>query len=180
MQRLQIDFGSVKNRSGWAGWVLLAAAIAVLSDLGVSYYQTRNAVAENEARLAALLRPGRLAHAGNGVGRMPAASSVAPEELAHAADSFQRLATPWKNLFSALESTATDKVALLAVEPDPKTGTVMISGESKDYLAALNYVLGLSQAKTLSNVRLVKHEVRQNNPQRPVGFSISASWKDEK
>jgi hypothetical protein len=85
---------------------------------------------------------------------------------------------PWKNLFGALESTATDKVALLAVEPDPKAGTVVISGDSKDYLSALNYVMELTQTRTLHNVRLIKHELRQNDPQRPVSFSILATWKE--
>ena len=55
-----------------------------------------------------------------------------------------------------------------------------ISGDSKDYLAALGYVLNLSQADTLSHVQLVRHEVRQNDPQRPVSFSISAAWNEVK
>jgi hypothetical protein len=71
-------------------------------------------------------------------------------------------------------------VALLAIEPDTKSGTVKISGDSKDYLAALGYVLNLSQADTLSHVQLVRHEVRQNDPQRPVSFSISAAWNEVK
>jgi len=71
-------------------------------------------------------------------------------------------------------------VALLAIEPDTKSGTVKISGDSKDYLAALGYVLNLSRADTLSHVQLVRHEVRQNDPQRPVSFSISAAWNEVK
>ena len=62
-------------------------------------------------------------------------------------ETVQRLSLPWDQLFSALESAASDKVALAAIEPDPRAGTVTISGDGKDYLAALSYVLNLSRTE---------------------------------
>ena len=62
-------------------------------------------------------------------------------------ETVQRLSLPWDELFSALESAASDKVALAGIEPDPRNGTVTISGDSKDYLAALSYVLNLSRTE---------------------------------
>jgi Tfp pilus assembly protein PilN len=109
-----------------------------------------------------------------------AVANASPEELALARDTVERLGLPWTKLFAALEAAADDQVALLAIEPDTKSGTVKISGDSKDYLAALGYVLNLSQAEALSNVQLVRHEVKQNDPQRPVAFSISAAWNEVK
>ena len=109
-----------------------------------------------------------------------AAANASPEELALARDTVERLGLPWTKLFAALEAAANDQVALLAIEPDTKNGTVKITGDSKDYLAALGYVLNLSQADALSNVQLVRHEVKQNDPQRPVAFSISAAWNEVK
>jgi len=53
---------------------------------------------------------------------------------------------------------------------------VTITGDSKDYLAALTYVLNLRRAEGLANVELVRHEQKAEDPQRPVAFSISASW----
>jgi hypothetical protein len=85
---------------------------------------------------------------------------------------------PWERLFGALESAASDQVALLGLEPDPKTGTVLISGESKDYLAALSYVLNLSQAEALERVQLVRHELKSNDPQGAVSFAVSAAWSE--
>jgi hypothetical protein len=52
----------------------------------------------------------------------------------------------------------------------------MISGDGKDYLAALSYVLNLSQAQALSHVQLVRHEMKSNDPQGAVSFSVSAAW----
>ena len=100
--------------------------------------------------------------------------------MALARDTVERLALPWPKLFAALEAAASDQVALLAIEPDTKSGTVKISGDSKDYLAALGYVLNLSKADALSHVQLVRHEVKQNDPQRPVAFSITAAWNEGK
>jgi Tfp pilus assembly protein PilN len=104
--------------------------------------------------------------------------SATVEEIALARETVQRLSTPWTRLFSALESAATDNVTLLSIEPDPKARTVVISGDSKDYLAALTYVLNLSRSSALSGVELVRHEVKQNDPRHPVAFSVSAAWKE--
>jgi len=167
MQRIELDFVRRAPRSRWAGRVLLAVALGVTGDMAFTFAQLDRAAKAHEA-VVARAQP-----------RTPA-RSVTNDELALARDTVERLGLPWTKLFAALESAASDQVALLAIEPDTKTGTVKISGDSKDYLAALGYVLNLSQAEALSNVQLVRHEVRQNDPQRPVAFSISAAWNEVK
>jgi len=167
MQRIQLDFVRRRPRSRWAGHVLLAVALGVAGDMAFTFAQLERAVKANEA-VVARAQPRK------------AVAAVSNDELAMARDTVERLGLPWTKLFAALESAATDQVALLAIEPDTKTGTVKISGDSKDYLAALGYVLNLSQAEALSHVQLVRHEVKQNDPQRPVAFSISAAWNEVK
>ena len=173
MRRLDLDFHRTRLASPWAGWVLMVIAAAFITELGVSYLGAREALAQKQRRLAELGRPTEFA---KWVG--PRSQRASAEEIAFAAETIRRLTTPWDNLFTALESAASDDVALLAIDPDPASGTVVISGESKDYLAALSYVLYLRRAKTLANVQLIKHELRQNDPRRPVAFSISASWRE--
>jgi hypothetical protein len=167
MQRIQLDFVARGARSRWAGRVLLACALGLVGDMALTYVQLARDVKGNEA-IIARAQPHR-----------PVAAA-SPEELAAARETVARLALPWPKLFAALESAASDQVALLGIEPDAKSGTVKISGDSKDYLAALGYVLNLSQAEALSHVQLVRHEVKQNDPGRPVGFSISAAWNEVK
>jgi hypothetical protein len=167
MQRIELDFVRRAPRSRWAGRVLLAVALGVAGDMAFTFTQLERAVKSNEA-VVARAQPRK------------AVSQVTNEELALARDTVERLGLPWTKLFAALEAAASDQVALLAIEPDTKTGTVKITGDSKDYLAALGYVLNLSQAEALSNVQLVRHEVKQNDPQRPVAFSISAAWNEVK
>ena len=50
----------------------------------------------------------------------------------------------------------------------------------KDYLSALTYVLNLGRSEALSHVQLARHEVRTTEPQRPVSFSVSATWSARK
>ena len=169
MQRIELDFVRRRPASRWAGRVLLAVALGVAGEMGFTYVQLERAVNTNEAIVA------RAASTSNARKAAPHASA---EEVAAARETVNRLGLPWTKLFSALEGAANEHVALLAIEPDTKSGTVTISGDSKDYLSALAYVLNLSRADTLSHVQLVRHEVKQNDPQRPVSFSISAAWNE--
>lgn len=175
MRRLELDFWKNRPASPWASWVLLAVAIAFAADLGVTYAGLLETVARKEARFA---RPGgpieefRPARTG-----LPEASAG---EIAFARDTIQRLSMPWDNLFGALESTARARIALLAIEPDTKTGTVLISGQAGDYPAVLDYVSELGHAGPLSRVHLVRHELRLNDPRQPVAFTVSASWRRTK
>ena len=168
MQRIELDFIRRAQRSRWAGRVLLAVALGLAGDMAFSYASLLRSVKENES-IVARAQPGK-----------PLSAPASAEEVALARDTVERLALPWPKLFAALEAAASDQVALLAIEPDTKSGTVKISGDSKDYLAALGYVLNLSKADALSHVQLVRHEVKQNDPQRPVAFSISAAWNEGK
>ncbi len=173
MRRLDLDFYRIRPASPWAGWVLMVIAVAFIAELGISYLGAREALAQKQRRLAELGRPTELANRA-GV----RSQRVSAEEIAFAGETIRRLTTPWDTLFTALESAASNDVALLAIDPDPVSGTVVISGESRNYLAALSYVLDLRRAKTLGHVHLVKHELRENDPRRPVAFSISASWRE--
>ena len=168
MKKLEINFVGRGARSPWAGRVLLAVALALSLEAGVSYKDVRASLELNNAKIAAA-RP-----------RTAPVAKVSPEETAVVRETVDRLGLPWNNLFAALESAASEKVALLGIEPDPKSGTVVISGDSKDYLAALSYVLNLSQAQALSHVQLVRHEVKQNDPQGTVSFAVSAAWSEGK
>ena len=167
MKKLRLDFVP-RPRSPWPGLVLLVLALGVSVETAFSYKNLRDAVALNQSALEETqprAAPGR---------KVPA------EEIAAVRETVNRLGMPWNRLFGALESAASDQVALLGIEPDPKAGTVVISGDSKDYLAALSYVLNLSHAQALERVQLVRHEVKTEDPQAPVRFAVSAAWAGAK
>ena len=163
MQRLDLDFSQSRRGSLWLGRLLLGVAALVMVDAGVSYQTANEALRENEARLAKPAPRGR-------------APKVSPQEIAAVRETVQRLSLPWDELFVALESAANDRVALAAIEPDVRAGTVKISGDGKDYLSALSYVANLSRTEGLDAVQLVRHEHKANEPSGPVSFAVSAAW----
>ena len=167
LRPLDLDFCKTAGASPWAGRLLAIVALALAADQGLSYHRARSAIVTAELRMAEL---GRTPAA---VRNMPQASS---EELAAARETYQRLTIPWENLFRALESTASEKIALVAIEPDPKSGTVLISGQGADYLAAVSYMRDLEHSGVLKSAHLTKHELRSGSGERPLAFSISASW----
>ena len=164
MQAIKIDFCRTRKAPRWVAPVLMLLALGFCGDVAVSFLKERNLYLKNERALAALdprsYRPAR---------------SASAEEIAVAKDTVQRLSMPWDKLFGALEQAASDQVALLAIQPDPKAGTVLISGDSKDYLAALTYVLNLSRSDALSRVQLARHEMKQDQG-KSVGFAVQATW----
>ena len=165
MESLKLDFRRSSGAPRWLAPALLAIALAFTGDVGFSFLKNLKLQKKNETALAKL-----------DPRTFRSAPSASPEEIALARDTVQRLSLPWDKLFTAVESAASDQVALLAIEPDPKAGTVTISGDSKDYLAALSYVLNLSQGGALSGVQLARHE-QKNDAQKTVAFSVSASWR---
>jgi len=162
LSRLDLDFVARRRASPWVGRILLAAALTVSADMGLQFYDLQKI---NQGYKVDFAKIGKR-------GSQPARPASA-EEVAAARETVQRLSLPWTRLFAAIESASTDKVALTAIEPDPRTGTVKITGDGKDYLAALTYVLNLSKAEGLSSVQLMRHETRQGS----VGFTVSASWE---
>jgi Tfp pilus assembly protein PilN len=163
MLHLDLDFFRNRRSSPWVGRLLLAVAAFVMVDAGMSYQTAKKALREGEVRLA------KRAPAG-------AAAKATPQEIAAARETVQRLSLPWDELFMALESAASDRVALASIEPDTSKGTVTISGDGKDYLAALSYVLNLSRTEGLDRVQLVRHEQKAADPNGPVSFAVSAAW----
>jgi Tfp pilus assembly protein PilN len=175
MGRLDIDFIKVRPATPWIRWALLAIAITLCIDLGASYYSTRQKISANAQQLTDIQR------STDGAARSGAAARIpAPEEVKIAQETVQRLAMPWGALFRALENSTSDTVTLLAIDPQPKNGTVVISGEALSYRALLDYVAALGAAGKLERPHLLRHERRQDDAQDIVSFSIIASWSKSK
>ena len=127
---------------------------------GALLQEPHDALKQNEARFATPAPAGP-------------ALKVSAQEVA-AVRAVQRLGLPWDELFAALESASTQGVVLASIEPDVGKGTVTISGDGKDYLAALSYVSNLSRTQGLERVELVRHERRRTRT--AVSFAVSAAW----
>ena len=171
---IQLDFVDRSPRVTWPGVALLLLG-AVLS-IGVIYQYRVSAQrrAGLEYRIAALLRA-----------RAPAearADAALDAKLAQSAEqAAQDLATPWTLLLAELEQASKDsqgQVALLGVEPDHAKHSVRVSAEARTLELALGYVQRLQASRSLEYPMLDRHEIRADDPQRPVRFELTGLWKD--
>lgn len=88
----------------------------------------------------------------------------------------QQMTIPWDQLFIEIESTADAEVGLLSIQPDVANRLVRINGEARNFNAMLAYSRRLESADLLRNVVLLSHEVKTQDPQRPVLFAMSVGW----
>ena len=97
-------------------------------------------------------------------------------EIKHANDIVRQLNLPWDKLFMALESTANNQVALLSIQPDTRKQQIHLSGEARNLEAVLDYLAQLRGQETLAQIVLTSHEIKLQDPDKPVRFSLSSKW----
>ena len=99
------------------------------------------------------------------------------KEIGQANEVIHRLSLPWDALFRGMEDAASERIALLGVEPDLNRHVVTLSGEAQAYGEVLRYMTRLDSGAVLTEPRLISHEVRNEGARHPVAFAISANWK---
>jgi hypothetical protein len=171
MRRLELNYQKPVDRPGkTAGWLLLLIGVALLVEMGMSYDRLQNdrEATSREIRTAKIRMD------------MPQKKSAdykfTDKDFAEARQIFNRLSTPWDEFFAGLESAGNENVAILSIEPDMPTRLLRIEGEAKDYAAALTLVAQLRTTKPFSDVFLLRHEIKRDDPQHPVGFTLTMRW----
>jgi hypothetical protein len=176
MHALRLDYQRSNRPFPWLGLIVLAAAIAALAAMAALYQDTRASAARWEARHDQATRAaGMSARAAQPLDRD--AQRIQALEVQHANSVLRELGLPWDVLFRAVESSAGKNIALLALEPDLRKGTVTISAEAKNFDAMLEYARQLGQRDVFASVHLQRHLIQQADPQRPVRFSLLAVWR---
>jgi hypothetical protein len=89
------------------------------------------------------------------------------------------LMIPWGDVLNALEASALNDLALLAIEPDAKKRQLKITAEAKNKDILFSYLEKLEASDELANVYLLKHEVVEDVDQHPIRFVAVATWKDQ-
>jgi hypothetical protein len=167
-----IDFVGRRPAVTLVGGVLLLAGVGAAIAAGLEYQQLESRRAGLELKLEAVSRHGERRAA------QDAESATLNEEAARLA---YQLGTPWTKLLAELEAASHDsdgQVALLSVEPDQTKHNVHITGESRDLPVALAYIDRLQSSSLLRYPMLDSHEVRSDDPQRPVRFALTAEWRE--
>lgn len=171
MRRIELDYQKPAERPRrMAGWLLLIVGIALLFEMGMSYdrLQKKRAVMSHEVQTS---KP----HL-DIARKEPSKRQFSDRDFVAALKIIKRLSIPWDTFFVGLESVNPDNVAILSIEPDMQTGLLRMDGEAKDYAAMLTLIAQMRESKTFADVFLLHHEIKRDDPQHPVGFTLSMRW----
>ena len=170
---ISVDFSGRRAPLTLAGTLLLIAGAVATAAACVEYRRLEASRAGLELKLAAANR-----HAHRDPSQDVRDASLT-QEAGHVV---QELTTPWTRLLAELEGASHDAasdIALLSVEPDESKHIVRVTGESRDLPRVLTYVARLQASALLRYPMLETHEVRSDDPQRPVRFAVSAEWRQQ-
>ena len=180
MKRTRIDFAppGLRRTLFRAPPHLVFLAPAILLLLATALGQGQGYL-ERQAELAAL--QGALAARIQAPPTRPAAAPtprvvIAPAQASAVNAAVMQLNLPWRDLTQALASATPPTVALLSLEPDAKRRQLRITAEARSSDAMLAYLGRMQAEEGFSSVVLTRHEVMEQDPNRPLRFQISAQW----
>jgi Tfp pilus assembly protein PilN len=102
---------------------------------------------------------------------------VAPEPQTRAVNqAVSQLNLPWHNLLNALEDGTPNTIALLSIEPDVKKQMLKGVAEAQDSDAMLDFITQLKKQTFFDQVNLSKHEINEQDPNKPLRFQFEARW----
>ena len=174
MRALQLDYRDNHELRNGLGYLLLALVLALALVIGWHFSSLRQQTSQVQGMLDDI--DSRI-HAKNNLND---SSSMPPQKLAEVMKfsnrTIHQLNLPWSVLFSQLEKAKTEGVALLSVEPNTNSTAIKVVGEAKTYETMLKYVRNLSAQGVLQGVYLMDHKMDEQNPDKPIRFSLEASW----
>ena len=179
MKRVQIDFAPrslrrtlLRTPPRSAGFLFAVAALCFTTVMTFSRYQ------EDQAELAAL--QAALTARNHAARPLPVAATpkaAVPEAQARAVnEAVMQLNLPWRDLHEAVRAATPNSVALLALEPDAKRRTLRITAEARSSDDMLAYVARMQEQPWFGAVSLTRHEIAEQDPNRPLRFQLTAQW----
>lgn len=177
-RRLALDFISSSPLGGaqarGLGLVILAISLVIASFAWERYESLRLANEALARRLSALHAPPvKIVRSTTATTSM----AISPQAKQALEQTIEALSMPWEPLLQAIERADMGDIALLGLDPDSQKQEVVITGEAKNLYAVLDYVQRLLAQGVLTEVVLQKHSVAEDNPDKPVSFTIVAHWR---
>jgi Tfp pilus assembly protein PilN len=181
MKKVRIDFappsfGRALFRGPGVALGLLCAALALTPPLASNLAQYRRLLQEQDALQARALA---LAARTQAAARTAApARAPVPAAQADAVNgAVLQLNLPWRALHDTVQSATPAGIALLALEPDAKRRSLRITAEARSSDDMIGYVEQLRRQDWFDAVALVRHEINEQDPNRPIRFQIDAAWR---
>ena len=165
---LQLDLIAPPRRTRWIGYVVLAGSLLVANEMFVRMRDAQAQIARLDA-VQGLLGEARPARA------VP--REKLDEQLKEAQTVLRQLALPWAQLVESHESAAMPDVAVLQVQPDAQSRVLRVTAEAKGEDTMFRYLRRVAAAEGFSDVHLVSHQVREDDPRRPLQFALQVSFR---
>jgi Tfp pilus assembly protein PilN len=178
MKPMQIDFAApgwhrtlfrlhpALLAAGVAGILLCAGGVWLGSDMARKRAAREAQVERLAARQAALSKaPVRVAQV------------AIPEAQANAVNgAIQQLNVPWRQLEDAVGAATPANIALLALDPDARKQILKITAEARNSDDMVGYVQVLKQQEFFTGAALTRHEIGEQDPNRPIRFQVEVQW----
>lgn len=170
MRALNLDFARTRLPTAWWQWVLLLVAAGLSAILLIGYRSYVNDIKrlERQVEIASV--------SAGGTKPSPKMDAQTTRTIRSANQILERLHTPWETLFRDIELAQISEIALLAIQPNAERSIVMIEGEARSSSAILAYIGELEDQAALADVTLVSHEIRREDAEKPVRFTVTAQW----
>ncbi|MDB5933928.1 MAG: hypothetical protein JWQ01_1272 [Massilia sp.] len=179
MRPVRIDFAPpgfarTLHRTGALGWTLAVLAVLLCVAAGILGWQTLARQRALDKQLA-LVRAQSAAPVVVVAAAAPAPVVGAPQAAAVNAAVLQ-LNLPWRALRDAIAAATPATVALLALEPDPRRRSMKITAEARTSDDMIAYIEKLKQQELFGAVELLRHEINEVDPNKPIRFQLDARW----
>ena len=178
MKTVRIDFAPrglrrALFRAPRITWALLWGAIVLAPSTITSHIQYRERLQQHERRVARVAA----ATAAPAAAPAPVRPPLPAAQVTAVNATVRQLNLPWRALHDAIQAATPATVALLALEPDAKKSSVRITAEAKSSDEMIAYVEQLRAVDWFSGVLLTRHEINEQDPNRPIRFQIDAQWR---
>lgn len=159
-------------------WALLLAAIVLWAGVAFQANQLVHQRERAAAELKHVLKQTQARLREREAKKLAASQFVIPESQANAVNAaVAQLNLPWRDLFDAIEAATPATIALLAIEPDAKKHILRGTAEAKTGDDMIAYIEQLKKQALFTSVLLTKHEVNEQDPNKPLRFQFEAEWR---
>lgn len=180
MSALQIDFAPRSWRRVLANtsittWTLGFVALLCCAYIGWQALDITRRIEQQEMMLTGL----RAQHAKQ-VAHQPVVTitPIPPAQATSVNRAIAQLNLPWSAVLDALEAATPATVALLSIEPNAQKQILRTTAEAKTPDLMVAYIEELKRQPFLTSVVLTKHEINEQDPNKPIRFVVEATWSE--
>lgn len=182
MRRLDIDFAPPGVRRTIArtpplAWLLLVLGLLLCAGAGLLAWRLQVQRHADQAQIDSVRRrvaaPLLVAAAAPVTAALPQIGA-AQATVVNAA--VLQLNLPWRALRDAVGAATPPTIALLALEPDAHKQTLRLTAEARNSDEMFAYVEQLKAQELFSAVLLTRHEINDQDPNKPIRFQLDAVW----